>query len=148
MTFSASRSAGWAQALLRDANCNGVLDTGEGVVSGPVATTAGTPVCLIVKVNVPTGAAVGAQNTSTPKAVFSDSNASPPLSVTLGNDDLMTLGAAGGAALALVKSRDTCNVTASPAAGASGAIGFTLTGALLPGASVQLSFAVDVASGP
>lgn len=41
-----------------------------------------------------------------------------------------------------------CNVTASPAAGASGAIEFTLAGALLPSASGQVSFSVDVASGP
>ena len=201
VTFSSTSSAGWPQTLLRDANCNGVLDAGEGVIGAPVTTTAGTPVCVIVKVLVPTGAAVGAQNASTFQAVFSYSNASPPLSVTVTNDDLTTVGGAGGAGLALVKSQDNatplpggrivytitytnqgsssitsirindatpaftrfvsaacvaplaaglsaCNVTASPAAGASGAIEFTLTGALLPSASGQVSFVVDVASGP
>ena len=201
VALNISSSLGWPQTLWRDTNCNGVLDAGESVVSAPITATAGTPVCVIVKVTVPTTAPVGAQNTSTLQAVFSYSNASPPLTTSLGNDDLTTVGAAGGAALALLKSQDNasplpggrivytitytnqgsgaitsirindvtpaftrfvsavcvpplaaglsaCSVTASPAAGASGAIEFTLTGALLPSASGQVSFSVDVASGP
>ena len=38
----------------------------------------------------------------------------------------------------------SCSVTASPAAGATGAIEFSLNGALLPSATGQVSFVVDV----
>ena len=204
VVFSASSSAGWPQTLLRDANCNGVVDAGEGVISAAITTTAGTPVCVIVKVSVPPGAAVGAQNLASLQAVFSYTNASLPLSVTLANEDLTTVGSAGGAGsggLALVKSQDNasplpggrivytitytnqgsggisairindatpaftrffsaacvaplaagltaCSVSASPVAGASGAIEFTLVGTLLPSATGQVSFVVDVEAGP
>ena len=201
VAFSASGSAGWPQTLLRDTNCNGVLDAGEGVISAAITTTASTPVCLLVKVTVPAGAPVGAQNLSTLQAVFSYTNASPPLSTTLTNEDLTAVGGGGGAGLSLVKSQDNptplpggrivytitftnqgsgaitsirinditpaftrffsaaclpplaagltaCSVTVSPAVGASGAIEWTLTGALLPSAAGQVSFAVDVGAGP
>ena len=196
LTFATSNSAGWPITLLRDANCNGVLDAGDGVVSAPIATSAGTPVCVIVKVSVPSGAPVGALSTTTLQALLAYSNASPALSVTLSNDDLTTL-AGSGSGLLLVKSQDNptplpggritytitythqgsgaitalrindatpaftrfvsaacnpplatglaaCSVSASPAAGATGAIEFTLTGTLLPNASGQVSFVVDV----
>ena len=200
VAFSSTGSAGWPQTLLRDANCNGVVDAGEGVISTAIATTASTPVCLIVKVTVPAGAPVGAQNLSTLQAVFSYTNASPPLSTTLTNEDLTAVGGGGGAGLSLVKSQDNaaplpggrivytivytnqgsgaitsirinditpaftrffsaaclpplaagltaCSVTGSPAVGASGAIEWTLSGALLPSASGRVSFAVDVVTG-
>ena len=201
VVFSATASAGWPQTLLRDANCNGVLDAGEGVVSAAIATTAAAPVCVIVKVSVPTGAAVGAQNLSTLQALFSYTNTSPPLSVSLTNEDLTTVGGGGGSGLLLLKSQDNptplpggrivytitytnqssgaitsirinditpaftrfvsaaclpplaaglsaCSVTGSPAVGATGAIEWTLSGALLPSASGQVSFVVDVMAGP
>lgn len=201
VAFSVTGSADWPQTLLRDANCNGVVDAGEGVIGAAVATTAGTTVCVIVKVSVPSGAAVGAQNLSTLQAVLSYSNASPPLSVTLTNEDATTVGGPGGPGLALVKSQDNatplpggritytitytnqgsgaissirindatpaftlfvsaaclpplaagltaCSVTGSPAVGASGAIEWTLVGSLLPSASGQVSFVVDVTTGP
>ena len=197
VVLSTTGSAGWPQTLLRDANCNGVVDAGEGVVSAAIVTTAATPVCVIVKVSVPSGAAVGALNLSTLQAVFNYSNASPPLSVTLTNEDLTTVGGGGGSGLSLVKSQDnatplpggritytitytnqgsgsitalrindatpaftrfvsaaclgplaagltSCSVTVSPAAGATGAIEFTLNGALLPSATGQVSFVVDL----
>jgi uncharacterized repeat protein (TIGR01451 family) len=199
VAFSATSSAGWPQALLRDANCNGVVDAGEGVVAASIVAAAGAPVCVIVKVTVPAGTAVGAQNIGTLQAVFTLANASPPIVVTLSNDDVTTVGA--GAGLALVKAQDNasplpgsrigytitftnlgssalgnlrindatpsytrfasaacatplaagltgCSVTASPILGASGAIEWTLTGSLAPGASGQVAFFVDVAAGP
>ena len=106
VAFSATGSAGWPQTLLRDTNCNGVVDAGEAVVSAAVAATAGAPVCLIVKVSVPAGAPVGAQNLTTLQAVFSYTNASPALSVALTNEDATTVGGSSGAGLALVKSQD------------------------------------------
>ena len=201
VAFSATASAAWPQTLLRDTNCNGVLDAGEGVIGAAITATAGTTVCVIVKVSVPSGAAVGAQNLSTLQAVMSYSNASPPLSVTLTNEDTTTVGGPGGPGLALVKSQDNatplpggritytiaytnqgsgaitsirindttpaftlfvsatclpplaaglsaCSVTGSPAVGATGAIEWTLVGSLLPSATGQVSFVVDLATGP
>ncbi len=200
VAFSATSSAGWPQTLLRDANCNGVVDAGEDVISTAITTTVSTPVCLIVKVTVPAGAPVSAQNLTTLQAIFSYTNASPALSVTLTNEDLTTVGGGGGAGLLLVKSQDNptplpggrivytitftnqgsgaitsirindntpaftrfvsatclpplaaglsaCSVTGSPAVGATGAIEWTLGGSLLPSASGQVSFVVDVATG-
>ncbi len=196
LAFATSSSAGWPVTLLRDANCNGVVDAGESVVSAPITTSVGTPVCVIAKVSVPTGAPVGALDVTSLQALLVYSNASPALSVTLTNDDLTTV-AGSGSGLLLVKSLDnptplpggritytitythqgsgaitglrihdatpaftrfvsaacipplpaglaTCSVSASPAAGASGAIEFMLTGTLLPNAAGQVSFAVDV----
>ena len=195
--FSATSSAGWPQTVWRDTNCNGVVDAGEGVVSAAIVATASTPVCVVVKVTVPSGTAVGTQNLATLQAVFSYTNASPALSTALTNDDLTTVGASGGTGLSLVKSQDNatplpggrivytitytnqgsgsitalrindttpaftrfvsascvpplaggltaCSVSASPAVGATGAIEFTLSGSLLPSATGQVSFAVDL----
>ncbi len=197
VTFSAASSASWPQTLLRDTNCNGVVDIGETTLGAAVNVTAGAAVCLILKVNVPLGTAIGAQNLSTVQASFSYSNASPPLTVVLTNEDLTTVGNPGSTGLSLVKSQDNsaplpsgrinysinyanlgsgaitairisdsvpgftrffsaacvlplasgitaCNVTTSPAVGATGAIEWSLTGALQPGASGQVRFAVDV----
>ena len=144
---------------------------------------------------------MAAQNLTTLQAVFSYTNASPPLSTTLTNEDLTSVGGGGGAGLSLVKTQDNatplpggrivytiaytnqgsgsitsirindatpaftrfvsaaclgplaaglsaCSVTTSPAVGVIGAIEWTLSGALLPSASGQVSFAVDVVAGP
>ena len=200
VVFSLSSSAPWPQTLFRDTNCDGVLDATEPVLSGAVVTSAGTPVCLIVKLAVPAGAAAGAQNLVSLQAVFTYSRVAPALLSTLSNDDLTTVDNAG-AALLLVKTQDinnplpggrinytltftnqggtaisalrisdftpaftrfasaacgtplaaglsACNVTLSPAVGVAGAIEWLLSGSLLPSASGQVSFAVDVVSGP
>ena len=106
--FSSTSSAGWPVLLWRDSNCNGVLDANESVINAAISTSSGVPVCVIVKVVVPAGTAVGLQNLATLQAMFSYSNASPALSVSLVNDDLTTVagGSGGGASLALVKSQD------------------------------------------
>ena len=106
--FSSTSSAGWPQTVWRDSNCNGVLDANETVINAAINTSSGVPVCLIVKVVVPAGSAVGLQNLATLQAMFSYSNASPALTVSLVNDDLTTVsgGSGGGASLALVKSQD------------------------------------------
>ncbi len=118
VAFSATSSAGWPQVVLRDANCNGVVDAGEGVVAASITATTATPVCVIVKVTVPAGTAIGAQNIGNLQTVFTYANASPSLVVTLANDDLTTVGAAAG--LVLVKSQD--NATPLPG----GRINYTL----------------------
>jgi mucin-19 len=203
VTFNVSNVAGWSQTLYLDSNCNGVLEAAEPVLSAAQATSAGTPVCVIVKLNVPPGAPTGTQSLLTLQASLAYSGATPALTVLLSNEDLTTVsgGASAGPALALVKSQDTasllpggrinytltytnqgsttitslrisdftpaytrfasatcvgslpagvtaCTVTVSPAAGASGAVEWLLSGSLLPSASGQVSFAVDLVSAP
>ena len=196
LTFTATSASGWALVLLRDANCNGVLDAGEPVLAGAISTTAGAPVCVILKVSVPGGAPFNAQDRATLQANFVYTNASPALSASLTNIDTTTVGN-GTAALTLLKSQDNatplpgatisytivytnnssgtissirindgtpafttflsascvlplpagvtaCAVNSKPAIGLTGAIEWTLTGGLLPGASGQLAFAVKV----
>ncbi|XPP92879.1 GEVED domain-containing protein [Photobacterium leiognathi subsp. mandapamensis] len=48
--------AGWSAILFIDNNCNGELDGGDNQVVNPVATTAGSSICLISKVQSPTNA--------------------------------------------------------------------------------------------
>ena len=197
VSFSATSLAGWAQVLYRDSNCNGLLDAGETVIAGAVATTAGSPICVILKVSVPGGAAFNAQDRATLQADFTYTNASPALAASLTNTDLTTVGSPGTGALTLVKSQDNstpspgstigytitysntssgtigsirindgtpafttflsascvlplpagvtaCVVNSKPALGLTGAIEWTLTGGLLPGASGQVAFAVKV----
>ena len=195
VTFAGTSSAGYPLALLRDSNCNGLLDAGEPVLGGAVATSAGIPVCILLKVTVPAGAAFNAQDRATLVADFSYANASPALSANLVNTDLTTVGSAGAAGLVLLKSQDNatptpgstigysivytnngsaavgsiritdgtpafttflaatcvpplpagitaCTLTRMPGVGATGAIEWTLTGSLLPGASGQVGFTV------
>jgi uncharacterized repeat protein (TIGR01451 family) len=194
-SFSANAPA-WPQTLLRDNNCNGVIDAVDNVVSAAIAATASTPVCVIVKLVVPAGTALGSQHLSSLQAAFSYSNASPVLNVTVTNDDVTTLGGTGSGLL-LVKTQDNatplpggrinytltftnqgsqaisalrlsdaspaytrfvsaaclpplaaglslCAVTTSPSVGGTGPVEWTLTGSLLPSASGQVTFAVDV----
>ena len=120
VAFSTTSAGGWAQVLLRDTNCNGVLDAGEAVIAGPLATSAGVPVCVILKVSVPAGAAFNVQDRATLLADFSYANASPALTASLANTDTTTVGT-GAAALTLLKSLDN----ATPLPGSS--IVYTIT---------------------
>jgi uncharacterized repeat protein (TIGR01451 family) len=123
VSFSATSNSGWPQTLYLDSNCNGVLDTGEPVISAAVAATAAAPVCVIAKLNVPPGAAAGAQNLLTLQASVAYSSAAPALTVVLSNEDQTTVSGGTGtaSALLLVKSQDISN----PLPG--GRINYTLT---------------------
>jgi uncharacterized repeat protein (TIGR01451 family) len=203
VTFSVNNAAAWPQTLYLDSNCNGVLDAAEPTLSTALATTAGVPVCVIAKLNVPPGAPAGAQSLMTLQASFAYSGATPALTVVLNNEDLTTLtgSASTGPALLLVKSQDqpnplpggrinytltytnqgsttitalrisdftpaytrfvsaacvgplpagltACTVTQSPAVAVAGAVEWLLSGSLLPSASGQVSFAVDLVATP
>lgn len=76
----------FTEALYRDLNCNGALDTGDDIITAPIAMRApnnntppdlnnpalGTPskVCLLLRQFVPAEAGQGATRTVTPRAVF------------------------------------------------------------------------------
>jgi uncharacterized repeat protein (TIGR01451 family) len=106
VTFSLAASTtpsapAWTAVLYQDTNCNGTINSGEPVISAPIAVTAGQQVCLIAKVQVPGGAVAGAQSALTLSAAFQYSNANPALAASAAVSDVTTVGAAGG--LTLVK---------------------------------------------
>ncbi|MEO1021089.1 MAG: SdrD B-like domain-containing protein [Bacteroidota bacterium] len=110
VTFSLSDapSAGdnWTALIYRDTNCNGVLDTGEPIISAPETVTAGQTICLIVKTTVPLGVPDGSSNTITLSADFDFTNAAPALSIIYTRQDLVNVGNAGDTGLKITKSVD------------------------------------------
>jgi uncharacterized repeat protein (TIGR01451 family) len=92
---------GWTVDLVRDTNCNGVIDAGETAVAGPLALTAGQQVCLVMRHASPAGAPAGANAQATRSAAFTYTNAAPALTSTVSLVDLTTvLGGGGGLSLA------------------------------------------------
>ncbi len=117
VTFSLVNTANpaapaWSQVLYRDSNCNGALEAAEPLVSPAITVTAGERVCLVVKQFVPTGAVLGAQNTTTLTAAFAYTNAAPALSASATATDVTTIGQAA----ALVLNKLVGNVTTGGAA--------------------------------
>lgn len=107
---------GWTNQIYRDTNCDGFLNGVEGatVLTGTIAVTPGTQVCIIVKSNIPASAPVGAQDVITVTASFTPSMG--PV-VTYSRVDITTVGYAGGSGLAL--SKQVRNVTQSGTLGTS-----------------------------
>jgi mucin-19 len=95
--------AGWSNVIYRDTNCNAVLDGTEGssTLSGSVAVTPGSTVCLVVKVFIPAAAPFDADDLVTITATFTPSTG--PV-VTYTRTDLTTVGTPGGAGLNINKS--------------------------------------------
>ena len=104
VVFSSTSPAGWPQALLRDTNCNGVIDAGELIISAAITVAAGSKTCVILKETIPNGTPLNAQDSATVVTNFTYTNAVPVLSAILTNADLTTIGSAG---LVLTKSQDT-----------------------------------------
>jgi uncharacterized repeat protein (TIGR01451 family) len=123
-----------------------------------------------VKEFVPAGAPFGAQDVITVSAAFNYTNAAPALNVTLPNEVLtytvtytnngpiplssivindatpgFTLYVGSSAGRPGLVGRTTCTVAVEPAANATGALQWNITGSLLPGASstVQLQVRVE-----
>ena len=92
---STPASPAWTTVLYQDVSCSGTLTAGDPQISAPVAVTAGQKVCLIVKVQVPAGAAAGAQDALTLSAACQYSNANPALAATVSVGDVTTVGSAG-----------------------------------------------------
>jgi uncharacterized repeat protein (TIGR01451 family) len=197
----------WTQVLYQDTSCSGTLSSADPVLTAALTVSAGQKVCLLVKVQVPLGAAAGAQSAITLSASFTYTNASPALSATAAASDLTTVNSSGvlglaklvsdltqgGAAATSVNANpgDTlqytltatntgsqavstlviydstpyftsfvstacpatlpagitaCTVTTQPAAGGSGALQWTFTGSLGPGAALSVTYQVKVGS--
>ena len=90
---------GWSQVLFRDSNCNGTLDSGEPQLSASASVIADESFCLLVKVFVPAGAGLGAQDHLTVIATFTYDNANPALSVPLSRQDVTTVGESAAAVI-------------------------------------------------
>ena len=66
VTLTATNSAaGWTTVLYLDSNSNGVLDSGDAVYGSALTVAAGDCARIFAKVFAPSGAAVGAANTTT-----------------------------------------------------------------------------------
>jgi uncharacterized repeat protein (TIGR01451 family) len=91
----------WTAVLYQDLSCSGTLVSSDPQITAPIAVTAGEKICLLVKVQVPAGAAAGAQDALTVSAACQYTNANPALAATVSASDVTTVGAAG--TLSLVK---------------------------------------------
>jgi uncharacterized repeat protein (TIGR01451 family) len=108
VTFSlasttAPNNVGFTRILYQDTNCNGLLDSGEPVITGALTTVAGTNLCIIMKVSIPSGAPFNSTDTTTITANFTYTNASPALTATYTVTDSTTVGTGTNAGLRLEK---------------------------------------------
>ncbi|HYM82235.1 MAG TPA: right-handed parallel beta-helix repeat-containing protein [Candidatus Limnocylindria bacterium] len=101
---------GWAATVYRDLDCDGVIDAGEPVASGPAAVTSGQAECLVLRHSIPAGAPSGAFEQVTLTASFAYAGATPALSGSDAVVDLTTV--VGGGGLEIVKIVDVA--TARP----------------------------------
>ena len=106
VVLSVVSASSWPVVMFRDLNCNGVIDAGDPVISAdPVSLAANVQLCIVNKVTIPAGTALGVQDAATLQAVFTYTNASPALASTLLVIDSTTVGA-GSSGLVLTKTTD------------------------------------------
>ncbi|HWX55763.1 MAG TPA: hypothetical protein VN176_14340 [Verrucomicrobiae bacterium] len=96
-------NVGFTRILYQDTNCNGLLDSGEPVITGAVTTVAGTKLCIIMKVSIPNGAPFNATDATVISATFAYTNANPALSAAYTVTDSTTVGTGTNAGLRLEK---------------------------------------------
>jgi uncharacterized repeat protein (TIGR01451 family) len=126
ITFSnpitSDTQAGWSSVFYQDTNSNGVLDAADVAVSTATTftLTPGQSVTMFVKVIAPSGAAIGAVDTTTPRAGYNATFATAQDQTTVIAGDLRLLkeqtldSSCSGVAGAFV----TSNITAGAAPGA------------------------------
>ena len=95
---------GWGTSVVRDLNCNGVLDGGEPVLTGSLTLLAGEAACLLLRHASPAGAPTGAASRAEVTANFAFTGATPVLVSADTLSDLTTVSVQSG--LVLVKSVD------------------------------------------
>lgn len=99
----------WSALLYRDADCNGVIGSGDPLLTAAVSgLQAGDTVCLLAKVFVPVAAPFGAQHQLVVQALFDYANAAPALVDTMQRQALtqVVLALDSGEALSLAKTAD------------------------------------------
>ena len=138
----------WSSVLYADANCNGRLDAGDGVLSGAVSVQPGQQLCLLLKVSSPAGLAAGARNLSTLQALETYQPA-PVWGVwmnRLTRVDVSTIGAAQGGNLNLLK--QVRRVASCPSTGAD-TLPFATTNQAQPGQYVEYQLVYsNLSAGP
>jgi uncharacterized repeat protein (TIGR01451 family) len=111
VTFSLSSTTApiglsFARVIYQDSNCNGSIDSGEAVITGALTTIAGTNLCIVMKITIPSGAPFGATDATVITANFTYTNASPALSASYTVTDSTTVGNGANAGLRLEKTVD------------------------------------------
>lgn len=104
ITGSAAATQGWSNVVYRDLNCNGQLDVTDTLLVSAVSATAGSVVCVIVKVTTPESAAPGAGYSVALTASFAYANNALVLAQV--RTDLTTTGNQADGALRLAKTVD------------------------------------------
>jgi hypothetical protein len=109
---------GWNEVLRLDANCDGVIGSGETTIVTAASTfnvAAGDRVCLVLVEFTAPGAPDGAQRVVTITSNFTYTNSNPALPANvMALTDTTTVGAADG----LTLRKEVCNSTVQAAAGA------------------------------
>ena len=113
----------FSHILYQDTSCSGVIAASDPVISGPVTTVAGTNLCILMKVTVPSGAPLNSSDAAVLTASFSYTNANPALTATYTVKDLTTVGTPTTAGLRLEKAVD--KATALPGANLTYTLTFT-----------------------
>ena len=113
----------FSHVLYQDIACSGVIAASDPVISGPVTTVAGTNLCVLMKVTVPSGAPLNSSDAAVLTASFSYTNANPVLTATYAVKDLTTVGTPTTAGLRLEKAVD--KATALPGANLTYTLTFT-----------------------
>jgi uncharacterized repeat protein (TIGR01451 family) len=82
----------------RDTTCNGAYDAGtDTVISGALAASVGTDICILAAVAIPTGATGGTTDALTIRATFTFTNSVGPVVLTYDVTDTTTVVGAAGA---------------------------------------------------
>ncbi len=87
--------AGWSETLYLDVTCSGQYASGDPLVGGGIAVTAGQKVCLLLKESVPGGAPANAENKVTLTATETYSGAAAPAAAVSTDTDTTTVTATG-----------------------------------------------------
>jgi len=77
--FSRTQGTWPAVVLYQDVNCNGVYDAGDIVLPASLTASAGTPICILVRDTVPSGATSGATDVIVTRATFTFTNSVGPV---------------------------------------------------------------------
>lgn len=104
ITGAATPTQGWSNVVYRDLNCNGQLDIADTLLVSAVSATAGSIVCVVVKVTTPESAAPGAGYSVGVTASFAYANNALVLAQI--RTDLTTTGSQADGALRLAKTVD------------------------------------------
>ena len=107
VVFNSDNTSGWLTIIYLDLNCNGQIDATDTVALGAMPVAAGQQICIINKVSIPPGAAIGISDVTTVDAYFTSGANANELSVF----DTTTVGAVS-AGLVLTKAVDKATAQA------------------------------------